>query len=375
MSELLAELERAADTFRFDVPPSHRGLVGAGISAAKRLFVRGLEPMHIELLRPQRELNLAVQRLLARIVAGELPGRGAEQVVRDTLAPLAEPVQREVQSHRAGRVGAAISATKRSYLEAVTPAVAELLETQRRFNAHASTCLVQLALGRLRRESGGLTQLAALADPFSEGNRVALAPLWREVFRAQVAFNQQLAHTLATLAPVRGDSALFFPTLTVVARGSDPAFLRSIAAQCYPAAFEVLLVGATDPGRFGWARAVTDFHHALRSARGDVVFFTDARRLLSSSFFEAHAHAYLDDERVGATSCPPAALPIGDPWDALARLERTGGGEPKRFASVKRSLIPPGVSDEDELARRVHQSGARSVHVASAVSVSLETGR
>ena len=59
LSNPLEELARAAETFRFEVPRSHRGLPGLGVTAAKNAFLRALKPMHIETLRPQREFNLA----------------------------------------------------------------------------------------------------------------------------------------------------------------------------------------------------------------------------------------------------------------------------------------------------------------------------
>ncbi|MBL8949274.1 MAG: hypothetical protein JNK82_00760, partial [Myxococcaceae bacterium] len=385
MSEQLAnpleELARAAETFRFEVPRSHRGLPGLGVTAAKNAFLRALKPMHIETLRPQREFNLAALKVLAQISVGAIGPADGGVYIRATLLPAADPGRWSVSSHRQGRVGAAITRAKSSYLQTMQPVVKQLVAQQRRFNELVVQGLVELSAGTLRPDAPLIADLVSSADLFAAPAGApalrATRPLWNEVFRFQTAFNQQLAQGLKWFSSFRPKESLFLPTVSVVAleaqAGTLPDFLLSIASQGYGAGFEVLVVTSTTElldvaaRKYAWVRAVPSFDDALDQARGDVLVVTDARRTLGAVFLETHAREYLLNERTEAATSP---LPNGtseliDPLTPTSFVNFGTGA-----FSVRRSRAGAlrGATSPLEQGYRLYQAGVRVTHASDARS-------
>jgi glycosyltransferase involved in cell wall biosynthesis len=200
-----------ADVLQFQVPESHRKRLGQVVTAAKNAFVQGLKPFHIELLRPQHAFN---QELLA--VLEQLHGMRASSArmdlsewVRKRLAPLTDATAWRVDSHRKQGLGQAVRLAKRSYLSAMGPLLRELLAGQKRFNEAAVELLATAVTpGQPSQEEAArrVAELSALADPLASGLPLgvrAASPLWREVLRRQLAFNQEVTLCLADLLGTR----------------------------------------------------------------------------------------------------------------------------------------------------------------------------
>ncbi|XXF80649.1 glycosyltransferase [Myxococcaceae bacterium GXIMD 01537] len=208
----LEAAQNTADVLRFEVPASHRKQLGQVVTTAKNVFVQGLKPFHVEALRPQHAFN---QEMLA--VLEHLHGMRATSAqmdmsewVRKRLSPLVDPTAWRVEGHRKPGLGSAVRAAKRSYLSALGPVLRPLLAGQQRWNAAAVELLAASVTpgGASPEESARkVADLLALADPLAasdlpSGVRAA-SPLWREVLRRQVAFNQEVTLCLADLLGTR----------------------------------------------------------------------------------------------------------------------------------------------------------------------------
>jgi O-antigen biosynthesis protein len=200
-----------ADVFQFSVPRSHRKQLGRAITAVKSAFVLGLKPFHVELLRPQHAFNQELLAVLEHVYSMRAASSRMDLSgwVSQRLAPLLEPTAWEVPSHRRGRLGAAVKLVKRSYLKAAGPLLRELLEGQRQWNQSAVRLLADAVCPQPpppAEASSRVAGLVRLADPLgrthSLGARVS-SPLWREVFRRQLAYNQEIALCLADLLGTR----------------------------------------------------------------------------------------------------------------------------------------------------------------------------
>ncbi len=199
-----------ADPFPFTVPESHRDRGGRLVTATKRALVQGLEPLHVELLRPQRDFNRKLLGVLEQLSVHRTLGLKSELGgwISRQLAAEAEPFQWRVQSHRGGLAGTAVALVKRSYLRVMEPVLRRALEGQRRFNVALVEALVALS----GRPGPGVAEqrvaeLERLADPVSADDRPAwlrvTTPLWREVLRRQTRFNQESVLALADILGVR----------------------------------------------------------------------------------------------------------------------------------------------------------------------------
>jgi GT2 family glycosyltransferase len=212
--------QRVSDVFQFEVPPSHRKQLGRAITAAKSGFTQGLKPFHIEMLRPQHAFNREMLGVLEHLYGMRATSSRTDlsEWVRKRLTPVLEPTEWEVQKgHRGQGLGRAVRLVKRSYLTALGPLLKELLAGQRQWN-HAAVELLADAVKpqppSQEEASRRVAELLALADPLrgasSLGARVS-SPLWREVFRRQITYNQEitlcLADLLGTRAPVVPPSA------------------------------------------------------------------------------------------------------------------------------------------------------------------------
>ena len=202
----LSRAAAMADPFWIHVPRSRR-MFGAAVTLAKRSFVVGLKPLHVELLRPQRAFNEQLVTVLCDVADFGSARDGAWSAWAErTLEPLRDPTAWRVRSDRPGGVGRTVEAVKRRWLRHVVPLLAPLLERQRRWN--------ELAIGAVVRATqrddlpwherhglcGELRRLGSM--PASRTLRSllrALRPLWIELFRRQEAFNLDIAHTLAAL--------------------------------------------------------------------------------------------------------------------------------------------------------------------------------
>jgi GT2 family glycosyltransferase/glycosyltransferase involved in cell wall biosynthesis len=201
-------LRKLAEVFEFEVPVSPRARVGRAVTSTKRALMKGLKPFHVELLRRQRDFNLALAEAIedaASRVGGPLWLDLSESVAR-SLRPLADPEETSVLSHRGSLLGGASVLAKRSYLSALRPVLREPLAAQRRWNLEAVESLAALVRGPEAAvvARAGVNRLAAQCDPL-DGRQLPAAlraslALWREVFRRQTAFNHAVVDRLSALA-------------------------------------------------------------------------------------------------------------------------------------------------------------------------------
>ncbi|MEN9799828.1 MAG: hypothetical protein RL653_3525 [Pseudomonadota bacterium] len=192
-----------ADVLRFRVQRSHRKGVGPLVTAAKQLAVERLEPLHIELMRPQARFNLAAVEVLERLVrhvpepAGDSPGWA-----RRRLEPLCNPLEFQLRSHRKGPGATVVRTVKQGYLALSVPLLRPALRAQAEFNAALTDALDTAsrpgAPGAVL--DTALEQLRARVDPVAGLGGASpvrtLRPLWRELFRRQEGFNREALSTL-----------------------------------------------------------------------------------------------------------------------------------------------------------------------------------
>ena len=211
--------QRVADVFQFAVPPSHRKQLGKAITAAKSAFVQGLKPFHVEALRPQHAFNQEMLAVLEHVFGMRATSSRMDLSgwVSRRLSPLTEPTAWTIPSHRSKGLGLALKLVKRSYLTAFGPLLKELMEGQRQWNQAAVQLLADAVRSKPPSPGEAAHRVAALqsqADPLTHTRSLktrALSPLWREVLRRQIAFNQEitlcLADLLGTRPPVTAPSA------------------------------------------------------------------------------------------------------------------------------------------------------------------------
>nr|WP_301340923.1 glycosyltransferase family 2 protein [Corallococcus carmarthensis] len=254
LSPLLAAA-RLAVPFDFSVPPSHRASGGQWVTAAKRAFVLGLRPLHVELLKPQAAFNQRVLRVLERLEArrdqgtredltewarGQLDARGsgrdasagatheregAQGFGRDASAAAARAPHGTLDFVEVGATGAgrksrgfapvdmAWKLAWRAWRRAMRPMLEPLLARQAEWNALMRETLLGVAAAPGASTPDPLdathrvARLVALASPLAQpglprGVR-ASAPLWREVLRRQSRFNGEAVVALAAILGVR----------------------------------------------------------------------------------------------------------------------------------------------------------------------------
>lgn len=207
----LQAAQDVADVLQFEVPASHRQRLGRAVTTAKSLLVKGLKPFHIELLRPQHAFNQELLAVLEHLYGMQATRSNVDlsHWVRTRLSALVEPTVWRVASHRGRGLGQAVKLAKRSYLSAVKPLLNELLTRQHQWNQAAVALLGDAARPRqpsLEEATQRVAELLRLADPLSHAPSAAtraLMPLWREVFRRQVAFNNEITLCLADLLNTR----------------------------------------------------------------------------------------------------------------------------------------------------------------------------
>jgi len=228
-----------SDVFQFEVPPSHRRQLGRVITAAKSGFTQGLKPFHIEMLRPQQAFNREMLGVLEHLYGMSTTSTRTDlsEWVHKRLTPVLEPTQWEVhKGHRGQGLGRAVRLVKRSYLTTLGPLLRELLAGQRQWNQAAVELLaeaVKLRPPAPEEASRRVAELLALADPIARASSLgarASSPLWREVFRRQVTYNQEitlcLADLLGTRAPVEPPSDEDYGAWC---REREPALIRRAA--------------------------------------------------------------------------------------------------------------------------------------------------
>ncbi|GHG85274.1 glycosyltransferase [Comamonas sp. JC664] len=210
----LQEASRLAVAHEFDVPASHRSArLGKVVTATKRAFIEGLQPFHVESLRPQSDFNKAVVRVLEYLTVHRALGLREDVApwVRAQLESKADPTRwKTVRSHRKGAVGSVVDAAKRSYLTAAGPVLEGLLRGQTAWNTAMTQALVAAAAPRPPSEAEGAAHVAALCernDPLRAESLPphlrAGAPLWTELFRRQTRFNEQAVLALAGVLGTR----------------------------------------------------------------------------------------------------------------------------------------------------------------------------
>ncbi|WP_224245714.1 rhamnosyltransferase WsaF family glycosyltransferase [Hyalangium gracile] len=203
--------QRVADVFQFQVPGSHRQQLGRAITAAKSVFTKGLKPFHVEMLRPQHAFNREMLAVLEHLFGMRATSTQTDlsEWVRKRLTPLLEPTEWEIPTHRRQGLGRAVRLVKRSYLTALGPLLRELLAGQRQWNQQAVDLLADAVKPRPPspdEAASRVAELLNLADPLgraqSLGARVS-SPLWREVFRRQITYNQEITLCLADMLGTR----------------------------------------------------------------------------------------------------------------------------------------------------------------------------
>jgi len=243
----LAPLQAAkisADVAEFRVPPSHRPKIGPCISLAKRAFIWALHPFHVEVLRGARNFNLCLVQLLEEVVAARdtLPSTALASNVRKTLAPLVDP---------GGQGMSPYIAVARRWL-------GQLLEQQRRWNIAALEALeAACSKDQPPRADVLVERLSREAELIGLDHRQGLgmtAPLWQEVFRRQIDFNNAATAVIAELLGVRPPPSLPQPTIsyeTWIAK-REPIEIsgasRAIRGLHHAPSFRVLVIGADRSG-------------------------------------------------------------------------------------------------------------------------------
>ncbi len=243
----LAPLQAAkisADVAEFRVPPSHRPKIGPYISLAKRAFIWALHPFHVEVLRGARNFNLCLVQLLEQVVAARdtLPSPALASSVRKTLAPLVSSAGQGIGLHMT---------VARRWLS-------QLLEQQRRWNLAALEALeaacskdqphpVDVLVERLSRE-------AELIGPDHRQGLGMTAPLWQEVFRRQIDFNNAATAVISELLGVRPPPRLPQPGISYERwiakreRIEISKASRAIRRLHHAPSFRVFVIGANRSG-------------------------------------------------------------------------------------------------------------------------------
>ncbi|RKI01516.1 glycosyltransferase [Corallococcus sp. AB038B] len=167
----------------FDVPQSHRARWGPVITAAKRLGTRGLSPLQRWVLDRQLRFDLRLRALIRQ------PERTLPELAREELGRLADP-------RPVGAVG--------RWLPSVPG-----LEAQRAWNL-AVVALLSRPGWPLRTEGAAeaLDALEARCDVLSQEAGAVGLPLWRELWRRQVAFNHATVRLLRHLLGVARPAVL-----------------------------------------------------------------------------------------------------------------------------------------------------------------------
>jgi O-antigen biosynthesis protein len=206
LSPLLAAA-RLAVPFEFSVPPSHRASGGQWVTAAKRAFVLGLRPLHVELLKPQAAFNQRVLRVLERLEARRDKGS------REELGAWA---REQLDAEGTGSEPASAPAWRlawHAWRRVMGPLLEPLLARQAEWNALMRETLLAVAgvpgagtpdAVEATHRVARLVELASpLARPGLPRGVRASAPLWREVLRRQSRFNGESVVALAAILGVR----------------------------------------------------------------------------------------------------------------------------------------------------------------------------
>jgi GT2 family glycosyltransferase/glycosyltransferase involved in cell wall biosynthesis len=208
--------QQVADVFQFQVPASHRKQLGQAITAAKSVFTQGLKPFHVEMLRPQQAFNREMLAVLEHLFGMRATSTQTDlsEWVHKRLTPLLEPTEWEIPSHRRKGLGSAVRLVKRSYLTALGPLLKELLAGQRQWNQLAVELLADAVKPRQpspETAAERVAELLRLSDPLGRAQSFgarASSPLWREVFRRQIAYNQEITLCLADMLGTRTPASL-----------------------------------------------------------------------------------------------------------------------------------------------------------------------
>ena len=181
-------LEAFAQVLGFDVPPSHRARWGPAITTAKRLGTAGLKPVQRMLLARQVCFNTLLASLLRH------PERSLPERVRGELAGLVDPWPLGSWAPLATRAEGLPRAPGLREQQAWNAAVVALLSGP---HWPLRTDGVREPLDALEARCDVLAR-----EPLSSG----ALPLWREVWRRQIAFNhagvRTLRHMLGAARPV-----------------------------------------------------------------------------------------------------------------------------------------------------------------------------
>ncbi|AKQ65364.1 Glycosyl transferase, group 2 family protein [Myxococcus hansupus] len=208
----LQEAARLADPSEFSIPASHRTRGGTLVTTAKRAFVNGLEPFHVETLRPQGQFNRALVRVLEHLTVHRALGlrEDLSAWAVSQLEPLAVPTRWKVGSHRGRVAGALVGFAKRGYLFTLGPVLEAVLEGQAQWNLAMVEALRAAAANQAPSEAEALrivAEVEALREPQAgralPGALRATQPLWGEVLRRQGRFNAESVLALANLLGTR----------------------------------------------------------------------------------------------------------------------------------------------------------------------------
>lgn len=208
-SRVHSAIERArqlADTFRFEVPESHRDRIGKTVTATKRAILRRLAPFHMEVLRPQRQFNFELLAMLETVVgrAGTNVGVDLSDSIRRRLGSISDPTAWTLRTHRSGLAASGTVLAKKSFLVTLDLPLRDLLSGQRQWNEKATELLAAAGgtVPLLAKEAYDATnQLRELVSPLEREGLSSLVklsrPIWAEVLRRQIAFNHAIADALS----------------------------------------------------------------------------------------------------------------------------------------------------------------------------------
>jgi GT2 family glycosyltransferase len=217
-----------ADLFNMNVLPSgKRGIAGSLFTGSKKAFVSSLRPFHVEMLRPQRNFDLALCQVLGHVI-GNAPAVVPDYLslwAKETLTPLVDNTGWKLQSHRSALVSAPVRIAKRQWLARIRHVVEPILQRQRKWNElaiHAVERAAQWPRVSAAEAHHLVGQLSRINAPPAETEVSGLLklslPLWRDVFRRQHYFNIELERTLSNFfgfprQPEDGRSAAYLSWL------------------------------------------------------------------------------------------------------------------------------------------------------------------
>ena len=200
-----------ADIFPNDPITSERPNVGPAVTAVKKLVVKGLKPFHIEMLRTQYHFNLELVDVIRTVAAQQSSSLYPDLAdwARARLSRVSNPAVWTLRSHRGKAAAFAVKMVKSTYLSTMRPVLEDVLEGQRLWNVAAMAAISALASWEAVTPSAAsrlLSEVATRSDPVSRDDLMlaarAMSPIWKEIFRRQTAFNEEILRIFSEMLGV-----------------------------------------------------------------------------------------------------------------------------------------------------------------------------